>query len=165
MKKHILLFLSLALVIAGRSQTIASSGSDYERIEKACKLIKSYDPDVYESMVKHSVIKLYLNPSEGRFSSTNRIDNGTFWILIGSGSMRERSINRLAGTIFHESLHMLIALERFRNGRSANFHDLSSRERKQEEFYVYKRTRELLIRLNTSKWEIREYDNWASPYY
>lgn len=164
-KKLILLFLSSFLVSWGFSQIIAVSGSNYERIEKACQLLRTYDPGVYESMVVHSIIQSYTDPTEGKFSSTNRIDNGNFWILIGKGSLEERSINRLAGTIFHESLHMLFALSRFREGRSASFYDLSGREKKQEEFSIYKRTRELLIRLNTSSWEIREYDDWASPYY
>jgi hypothetical protein len=164
-KKLILLFLSAFLVSCGFSQIIASSGSDSQRIVRACELIKIYEPNIYESMVIHSIIQSYPNTTEGKFSSTNRINNGNFCVLIGKGSLEERSINRLAGTIFHESLHMLFALDRFREGRSASFYDLSAREKKQEEFSIYKRTRELLIRLNTSPWEIREYDDWASPYY
>ena len=164
MKKLILLFLSLFFVSWGFCQMIMN-GPNYERIMSACELIKAYEPDVYESIVSRSIIQSYANPQEGKFNSTNRIDNGDFWVLIGKGSLEERSINRLAGTIFHESLHMLFALKRFREGRSASFYDLSGGEKKQEEFSIYKRTRELLIRLNTSKWEIREYDDWASPYY
>ena len=67
-KKLILLFLSSFLVSWGFSQIIAVSGSNYERIEKACQLLRTYDYDVYESMVVHSIIQsytclLYTSPS------------------------------------------------------------------------------------------------------
>jgi len=93
------------------------------------------------------------------------VEDNNYWILIGRGTLSKRSINRLAGTIFHESLHMLLELQRSRSGPIRKFSDLSENERKQEEIFVYNRTRELLVRLNTSDWEIKEYDKWASAYY
>jgi hypothetical protein len=116
-------------------------------------------------MVIHSIIQSYGHYTGNRFTSTNSIDGNNYWILIGKGSLSERSINRLAGTIFHESLHMLLELQRDRSGLIRNFSDLSENERKQEEIFVYKRTRELLVRLNTSDWEIKEYDKQISTYY
>jgi hypothetical protein len=60
---------------------------------------------------------------------------------------------------------MLLELQRIRSGKARRFSDLSENEKKQEEIFVYKRTRELLVRLNTSDWEIKEYDKWVSFYY
>lgn len=165
MKKSILLFLLLVLTPCAYSQKIMSHGNDLDRIVKACQLIRIHDPIIYESMVVHSVIQSYGHYTGNRFTSTNIIDGNNYWILIGKGSLSERSINRLAGTIFHESLHMLLELQRSRSGLIRKFSDLSENERKQEEIFVYKRTRELLVRLNTSDWEIKEYDKWISVYY
>jgi hypothetical protein len=165
MKKTILLFLFLVPFFMGYSQRIATIGNQTERIEKACHLIKTYEPIIYESMVAHSTIQAQLHPSGNRFWSTYNTEDDNFWILIGTGSLSERSINRLAGTIFHESLHMLLELQRHRSGGVRRFSDLSETEKKQEEIFVYKRTRELLVRLNTADWEIKEYDTWLSAYY
>jgi hypothetical protein len=165
MKKNILLFLLICLSTSSYSQKILSVGNDLARIEKACYLIKIHEPIIYESMVIHSIIQSYGHYTGNRFTSTNSIDGNNYWILIGKGSLSERSINRLAGTIFHESLHMLLELQRDRSGLIRNFSDLSENERKQEEIFVYKRTRELLVRLNTSDWEIKEYDKQISTYY
>lgn len=165
MKKSILLFLFLALTPCAYSQKILPSGNDLDRIVKACHLIKIHEPSIYESMVIHSVIQSYGHHTGNRFTSTGMIEGNNYWILIGKGSLSERSINRLAGTIFHESLHMLLELQRNRSGLIRKFSYLSENERKQEEIFVYKRTRELLVRLNTSDWEINEYDKWVSVYY
>lgn len=165
MKKSILLFLLPVMVTNVYSQIILSSGNDSDRIAKACYLIKIHEPIIYESMVIHSIIQSYGHYTGNRFSSTNMIEGNNYWILIGRGSLSDRSINRLAGTIFHESLHMLLELQRSRSGLIRKFSDLSENQRKQEEIFVYKRTRELLVRLNTSDWEINEYDKWVSVYY
>lgn len=164
MKQSILLFLCLLTGINGYSQRIFLNDQNSERIVKACNLIKINAPDIYESIVVHSSIQRYGHPGN-IFHSTFYVDEKDIWILIGQGSLSERSINRLAGTIFHESLHLLLSLERKRSGKSWDFTDLSENQRKQEEILVYKRTRELLVRLNTSSWEIEEYDRWASAYY
>lgn len=165
MKKTILLFLFLVPVVMGYSQRILPTGNDSDRIVKACSLIRIYEPVIYESIVAHSAIQSYGHYTGNKFWSTCRIEGNDLWILIGKGSLSERSINRLAGTIFHESLHILLELQRQRMGKITKFSDLSEAERKQEEIFVYKRTRELLVRLNTTDWEIREYDNWVSFYY
>lgn len=149
----------------GYSQRIMPLGDHFEKIAKACYLVKTYEPVIYESIVAHSIIQSYGHHDGNKFFSTYRMENSNFWILVGSGSLSERSVNRLAGTIFHESLHMLLELQRNRSGKMRRFSDLSENEKKQEEIFVYKRTRELLVRLNTSDWEIKEYDKWVSFYY
>ena len=164
MKKSIFLFLCFLLAINGYSQRVLLNDQNSERIAKACHLIKMNAPDIYESVVIHSTIQRYGHPSN-IFHSTYNVDGNDLWILIGQGSLTERSINRLAGTIFHESLHLLLSLQRRRSGNSWAFSDLSENERKQEEIFVYKRTREFLVRLNTLDWEIKEYDRWASAYH
>lgn len=164
LKKPILLFLFIFLVITGYAQRILPTGDALERITKACYLIKLNAPDIYESVVIHSTIQRYGHPGE-IFHSTYNVDGNDLWILVGEGPLTERSINRLAGTIYHESLHLLFSLQRKRSGKSWDLSDLSENERKQEEILVYKRTRELLVRLNTSFWEIEEYDRWASAHY
>ena len=164
MKQSILLFLCFLLSVNGYSQRILLDNQNSERIAKACHLIKINAPDIYESVVIHSTIQRFGHPGD-IFHSTYNVDGNDIWILIGQKSLTERSINRLAGTIFHESLHLLLSLQRKRLGKSWDFSDLSENERKQEEIFVYKRTRELLVRLNTDSWEIEEYDRWASAYY
>jgi hypothetical protein len=164
MKQSILLFLCFLLFANGYTQRILLDNQNSERIAKACHLIKMNAPDIYESVVIHSIIQRFGHPGD-IFHSTYNVDGNDIWILIGQKSLTERSINRLAGTIFHESLHLLLSLQRKRLGKSWDFSDLSENERKQEEIFVYKRTRELLVRLNTSSWEIEEYDRWASAYY
>jgi hypothetical protein len=165
MKKNIFLFLLIVLGTSAYSQKILLHGNDLDRIEKACNLIKIHDPIIYESMVIHSIIQSYGHYTGNKYTSTNMVEDNNYWILIGRGTLSKRSINRLAGTIFHESLHMLLELQRSRSGPIRKFSDLSENERKQEEIFVYNRTRELLVRLNTSDWEIKEYDKWASAYY
>jgi hypothetical protein len=164
MKKKIFFFLFFFLGYVGYAQRIIPTGDTSERIRNACHLVKLNAPDIYESVVIHSTIQRYVHPGE-IFHSTYNVDGNDLWILIGQRSLTERSINRLAGTIFHESLHLLFSLQRKRSGKSWDFSDLSENERKQEEILVYKRTRELLVRLNTSSWEIEEYERWASAYY
>jgi hypothetical protein len=165
MKKSILLFLFLAHTVTGYSQRIMPLGDYSDKIARACYLVKTYEPVIYESIVAHSIIQSYVHYDGNRFFSTYRTEGNNLWILIGSGPLSERSVNRLAGTIFHESLHMLLELQRSRSGKIRRFSDLSENEKKQEEIFVYKRTRELLVRLNTSDWEIKEYDKWVSFYY
>jgi hypothetical protein len=165
MKKITLLFLFLSLIDTGYSQRILPTGNASERIAKACSMIKIHEPEVYESMVSHSTIQSYEHYTENPLFSTNKIEGNDFWILIGTGSLYERSINRLAGTIFHESLHMLLELQRRRSGKLGGFSQLTESKRNQEEILVYKRTRELLVRLNTTEGELKEYDNWVSFYF
>jgi len=165
MKKIPLLFLFISLVGKGYSQRILPTGDALERIANACSMIKIHEPEVYESMVSHSTIQSYEHYTENPLHSTIKIEGNDFWILIGTGSLFKRSINRLAGTIFHESLHLLLELQRQRSGNFGGFSQLTEKERNQEEIFVYKRTRELLVRLNTTEWELKEYDEWASAYY
>lgn len=164
MKKSIIIFLCFLLAINCYSQRVILNDQNSERIAKACHLIKMNAPDIYESVVIHSTIQRFGHPSD-IFHCTYNVDGNDLWILIGQKSLTERSINRLAGTIFHESLHLLSSLQRKRSGNSWDFSDLSENEMKQEEIFVYKRTRELLVRLDTLDWEIKEYDRWASAYH
>ena len=84
--------------------------------------------------------------------------------MLGTGSVRERSINRLAGTIFHESLHLLLVEERIRNGSSGFFNELSETQQKDEELRIYQLEIELLTKMGTSKKEIDELKRWMEPY-
>lgn len=163
--KLILIHLHLILLFTFKaySQNIHITGENLDRIKKACDLIKIYSPEIHESMVIHSTI-ISAKYKEIDFLSTAIIDENGFWIIIGPGSLTERSINRLAGTILHESLHMLLELQRKRAGDDRFIHDISKEEMKKEERIVYKITREFLVRLGTLDWEISEYDLWASAY-
>ena len=165
--KHILLFLSLALATSGYSQRSVPFGTDGDKVNSACSLIRSYSPDVYNYITSRSNVQSFLDSDGERFSSTNRIDGGkekTYWILTGFGSIRERSKYHLAGVIFHESMHMLIAERRMAEGRSGFFSDLSARQQKQEEFLIYKMEIDLLTRMNAPYWEIQEIREWMEPY-
>jgi len=126
-----------------------------------------YAPETYLSITSESNIQSFLDRDGERFSSTNRIEGGyekTYWILTGFGSIRERSKYHLAGVIFHESMHLLMAEKRISEGRSGYFSDLSQKEQKQEEFFIYKREIDLLVRMNTPIKEIQEIGEWMEPY-
>jgi hypothetical protein len=126
-----------------------------------------YAPETYSSITSESNIQSFLDRDGERFSSTNRIEGGyekTYWILTGFGSIRERSKYHLAGVIFHESMHLLMAEKRISEGRSGYFSDLSQKEQKQEEFFIYKREIDLLVRMNTPIKEIQEIGEWMEPY-
>ena len=165
--KHILLFLLLISGISGYSQTSVPFGSDGDKVNMACSLVKEYAPDVYNHITSRSRIQSFLDSNGDRFSSTNRIEGGnekTYWILAGFGSIRERSQYHLAGLIFHESMHMLIAEQRMANGRSGYFSHLSPKQQKQEEFLIYKMQIDLLVRMNAPRREIQEMREWMQPY-
>jgi len=149
------------------SQISVPPGKDGNIITSACYLLKDYSPDVYSGMIVNSNIRLFADPDGERFSSTNRIDGGnikTYWILLGPGSVRERSPFHLAAVIYHEALHMVIAEKRISIGKSGYFSDLSLKQQKQEEFLIYKMEIDLLTRMNASKKEIQEIREWMEPY-
>lgn len=165
--KHILLFLFLISGISGYSQISVPFGSDGDRVNKACSLVKEYSPEVYNYITSRSTIRSFLDSNGERFTSTNRIDGGNekiYWILVGFGSIREKSKYHLAGVIFHESMHMLMAEKRMAEGRSGYFSHLSPKQQKQEEFLIYKMEIDLLIRMNAPQREIQEIREWMQPY-
>lgn len=164
MKKSILLLSFILLSFICYSQKISLVGNNLERVLQACDLIKIHAPQVHEAMVIHSTI-ISAQYKEIEFLSTCTIDENGYWIIIGPGSLTKRSINRLAGTIFHESLHMLLEMQRNRDGDFRPIWELSKIELKQEELFIYKKTMELLVILNTSSWELQEYETWTSAHY
>ncbi len=157
------LFLALLSVSSSlRSQTVlVHDPSSNQKILEACEILRLNESEMYEAIVQHSAIQKYKDP-HNPFNSTciYDISDGSLWILISEGSLYDRSVYRLAGTIYHESLHLLLKLERQRLGKIVNFSDLSPQERKQEEIFVYKKTRELLGKIGTPSWEIQEYNQW-----
>jgi len=162
--KHILLFLSLIISGVCRSQTSVSPGIDGNKIVEACNILRQHSPEVYNEVVQKANIRSYLRNDGERLASTNSIDKGTYWILIGIGSIRDRSVFHLASVIYHESLHILIAERRIKRGESGYFLHLSGKQQKQEEFSIYKMEIDLLIRMNAPKKEIQEIREWMEPY-
>ena len=162
--KHILLFLFLISGISGYSQRSVPFGSDGDKVNKACALVKEYSPEVYNYITSRSSIQSFLDSDGEPLSSTNTIQSGNSWILVGFGSIRERSQYHLAGVIFHESIHLLLAEKRMSEGRSGNFSNLSPKEQKQEEFLIYKMEIDLLVRMNAPRKEIQEIREWMQPY-
>jgi hypothetical protein len=164
------IFLFLLLVgLQARclAQTYLTPASDTERIKQACSLLQTYAPEIYEAMVQHSTIQLHLSNDGEIFASTNQIDAGeqrTFWILLGMGSVRERSIYHLAGIIYHESLHLLLADERIRNGRSGRFYDQTKTQQRKEELRNYLLQLDLLTKMGSPQDEIEEMRRWMEPY-
>ena len=149
------------------SQSSVPSGKDGNAILRAVDILKQYSPDIYNSVVQHSNIQLFLDSDGERLSSTNRIEGGNpkiYWILLGIGSVRERSPYHLAAVIYHESMHILIAEKRMREGGSGYFSNQSLERQKQEEFLIYKMEIDLLERMNASKREIQEIREWMKPY-
>lgn len=162
MKLPVLFAIFLLAGNSLRSQSILIE--DYEarnKVLNACEILRINDPEIHESIVQHSYLQKYRDP-EGPLQSTCLYDqsNSSLWILLGEGTLYDRSVYRLAGTIYHESLHLLLKLQRQREGRPVNFSELSPEERKQEEIFVYKKTRELLGKIGTPSWEIQEYNQW-----
>jgi len=157
------LFLALVSVVGTlRAQTVlVQDRASNTKILQACEILKEKEGEIYEAIVQHSNLQKYKDPNNP-FNSTCNYDayNGSLWILISEGALYDRSVYRLAGTIYHESLHLLLKLQRQRERGIVNFSDLSPQERKQEEIFVYKKTRELLRRIGTPLWEIQEYDQW-----
>lgn len=133
-----------------------------QKILKACEILRENEGGIYEAIVQHAHLQKYSDPGI-YFQSTCMYDvtNKSLWILIGEGTLHDRSIYRIAGTIYHESLHLLLKLQREREGGIVNFSDLSPQERKQEEVFIYKKTKELLRKIGTPLWEIQEYDQWS----
>lgn len=165
--KHILLFLLLILSTSVHSQRSIPYGSDGDKVREACFLLKIYSPEIYSSITAESNIQSFLDKDGERFSSTNLIEGGydkKYWILAGFGSIRERSRYHLAAVIFHESMHMLMADKRMSEGRSGYFSNLSQKEQKQEEFFIYKMEIDLLVRMNAPAREIQEIREWMEPY-
>ena len=149
------------------SQNSIPAGNDGNAITKAVDILKQYSPDVYSSVVQHANIQSFIDVDGERFSSTNRIEGGntkTYWILLGVGSIRERSPYHLAAVIYHESMHILIAEKRMREGKSGYFSNQSLERQKQEEFLIYKMEIDLLERMDVSKREIQEIREWMKPY-
>lgn len=166
--RWIFLFLLLIGMQAGcLAQTYLTPAADTERIKQACSLLKTYAPEIYEAIVQHATMQLQIGRDGEIFASTNRLEDGDpkiLWILLGTGSVRERSINRLAGTIFHESLHLLLVEERIRNGITGFFGELPEAQQKEEELRIYQLEIELLTKMGTSKKEIDELKSWMEPY-
>jgi hypothetical protein len=165
-------WISLTLFLVGLQTTCLAQiyltpAADTERIKQACSLLQVYTPEIYEAVVQHATIQLQIGRDGEIFASTNWIEGGDpkiLWIMLGTGSVRERSINRLAGTIFHESLHLLLVEERIRNGITGFFHELSETQQKEEELRIYQLEIELLTKMGTSKKEIDELKRWMEPY-
>lgn len=165
--KHILLFLLLSIGTECRSQFLIPNGNDGERVAKACSILKEYEPDVYNAVISQSHIQIFINGEGKKFLSTNSIEGGStrkYWILLGAGSVRERSTFHLASVIYHEALHILIAEGRIRNGQSGYFSHLSKQKQKQEEFLLYKRMIDLLVRMDAPRRDIQEIREWMEPY-
>jgi hypothetical protein len=166
--RWIFLFLLLiGLQARCLAQTYLTPAADTERIKQACSLLKTYAPDIYESIVQHATMQLHVRNDGEIFASTNRLEGNDpqiLWILLGPGSVRERSINRLAGTIFHESLHLLLVQERIRNGITGFFKELPEAQQKDEELRVYQLEIDLLTKMGTSKKEIDELKSWMDAY-
>ena len=59
---------------------------------------------------------------------------------------------------------MLIAEKRISEGRPGYFFNLSQKEQKQEEFFIYKMEIDLLVRMNAPVREIQEIREWMEPY-
>jgi hypothetical protein len=162
MKLPVLFLFLISVTGSLRSQTVlVHDPVSNMKIFQACEILRANEGEIYESIVQHSNLQKYKDP-DNPFNSTCNYDvsSGSLWILIGEGSLYDRSVYRLAGTIYHESLHLLLKLQRQREGRIVNFSDLSAQERKQEEIFIYKKTKELLKKIGTPLWEIQEYDQW-----
>ena len=165
-------WISLILFLVGLQTTCLAQiyltpAADTERIKQACSLLQNYAPEVYEAVVKHATMQLFLDSDGEIFASTNRIDAGeqrTYWILLGQGSVRGRSLHHLAGVIYHESLHLLIAEEHIRNGLPGSFYDQTKTEQRKEEFRIYLLQLDLLTKMGSPKEEIEETRRWMEPY-
>lgn len=158
-----ILFLALFTIGKVRSQSIMlDQPEDIEKTKIACQIVKRYEPEIYEAIVQHCSIQRFSHP-ESSFWSTCDYDlsNKSLWILLANDELRQRSQYRVAGTIYHESLHLYFELQRERNGQPVDFSNLSGNQKKQEEVFIYKKTRELLIKIGAPLWEIREYDQWV----
>ena len=149
------------------AQIYLTSGTDTDRIKKACSLLQAYAPEIYEASVQHATLQIQLDRDGEPLASTNLIEIGekkTYWILLGMGSVRERSPYHLAGVIYHESLHLLLAEERMRNGLPGGFYDQTKTQQRQEELRIYLLEIDLLTRMGTPPEEIQEIRDWMEPY-
>lgn len=158
-----ILFLALFAIGKARSQSITiDNPQDAEKARVASQIVKRYEPEIYEAIVQHCFIQRFSHP-ESPFWSTCDYDlsNRSLWILLATDELRQRSQYRIAGTIYHEALHLYFELQRERNGQPVDFSNLSGNEKKQEEIFIYKKTRELLTKIGTPLWEIQEYDQWV----
>jgi hypothetical protein len=156
------LFFALLLSTSIKAQSVLITDEpSASKIKKALEIIRAHEPIIYEAIVQHSYIQRYSNP-EVSLQSTYFHDriNSSMWIFVGTGTISERSLYRIAGTIYHESLHILLELQRERNGDVVEFSQLSPQRKKQEEIFIYKKTGELLRKIGTPSWEIQEYDQW-----
>jgi hypothetical protein len=131
---------------------------------EACNILRQHSPEIYNYVVQRSNIRSYLRNDGERLASTNSIEEGTYWMLIGIGSIRDRSVFHLASVIYHEALHILAADHRIKRGESGYFLHLSGKQQKQEEFSIYKMEIDLLVRMNAPKKEIQEIREWMEPY-
>lgn len=167
MRCIVLFLLLIGLQVGCLAQTYLTQAADTERIKQACSLLKSYAPEIHEAIVQHATMQLQIAQDGEIFASTNWIEGSNpkiLWIMLGPGSVRERSIKRLAGTIYHESLHLILAEERIRNGVTGFFKQLPEAQQKEEERRIYQLEIELLTKMGASKEEIEELKSWMEPY-
>lgn len=158
-----ILFLAFFAFGIARGQTITvDNPKEAEKIKVACQILKNYEPEIYEAIVQHCFIQRFSHP-ESSFWSTCDYDlsNRSLWILIAIDELKQRSQYRIAGTIYHESLHLYFEMQRERSGQPVDFSNLSGNQKKQEEVFIYKKTRDLLSKIGTPLWEIQEYDQWV----
>jgi hypothetical protein len=160
-------FFLVGLQTTCLAQIYLTPAADTERIKQACSLLQTYAPEIYEAVVQHATMQLQVGRDGEIFASTNWVEPGDpkiIWIMLGPGSVRERSINHLAGTIFHESLHLLLVEERIRNGVTGFFKELPETQQKEEELRIYLLHLDLLAKMGTQKEEIEEIRRWMEPY-
>lgn len=160
--RYIITVLLMTYSCAYGQNILVENAGEREKIQTACILLKEQIPDIFEAITQHCYIQRVSMP-ETDYHSTISFDSSSraMWILIGTASLTQRSVQHVAGTIYHESLHLLNNLDRERKGDIIAFSGLSANRRREEEVNIYRLTYQLLKKLNAPAWEIREYADWV----
>jgi hypothetical protein len=106
-----LLVVLIAVSDICHSQNILIKTYDLDviKINKALAIIYKYEPDIFESTIKHSNIQF--GEFHGQDGTSFAIDEKntighTLWIMLSQSVVKKESVNWVAATILHEAMHL-----------------------------------------------------------
>ncbi|MCX6336682.1 MAG: hypothetical protein NT153_05250 [Bacteroidetes bacterium] len=114
--KSKLWFLLIVLLIASTlsAQDVLVSSANAPKVKAALELIKKYEPDIYESVIKKSKIQLgeLSQKDKGTCWCIDEAQAGKkiLWIMLSPNIVDNESINWIASTILHEAMHLRFGL-------------------------------------------------------
>ena len=154
--KNKLWFITIMFLVASQlsAQDILVRKSDAPKVNAALEIVRKYEPDIYETIIKRSTIQLgeYSPTEKGTCWCEDEVQEGKriLWIMLSPEIVKNKSINWIASTIVHEAMHLRFGMSLSGSNDLANY----EKREKMEHITIYNYELFFLRRIGATKEDI-----------